>query len=229
MQYVSLSDRLAQSREARKVNAQWFVGPPPYEGLDHAAERREALGESAKHYEGSNPYEYDYKQPPYVEQKVEKQGHQLWGGGGYGDWKFQQDRIRAKVGDLIPVLHDLMMEYRCDAIAVTGQSGIVMAGALQFAADFPIVTVRKQNEHSHGTRLEGPSGLRIRRVLLLDDFVASGNTVRNVQEAMPDADVVCVLEHANSGCHTDVAERVDCDFSYSNMPPVFKFVYQSNT
>lgn len=94
---------------------------------------------------------------------------------GYGD-KVQQRRVK------------LATHHDC---------GIWLAGhLLEFGV--PVVLVRKPGETPHGHEVEGPSSTNIGRVLIVDDFVASGNTIRRMAGTLTMADihVVGVLEHS---------------------------------
>lgn len=68
-----------------------------------------------------------------------------------------------------------------DAIAFTGLSGSVIAGAVASAMDKYLYCVRKEGESKHSAYVvEGPeTGLRY---IIIDDFISSGSTVRRVME-----------------------------------------------
>ena len=69
-------------------------------------------------------------------------------------------------------------------VAVTGKSGIAMAFAMAMLEDIQIVTIRKTNETSHGSKIEGVGTLA--DYVILDDFVDSGDTVRRVVRELAD-------------------------------------------
>lgn len=99
-------------------------------------------------------------------------------GASYGDWKFDPVVLEARAITVAAGLHHLMEELEADCIAVRGTSGICMAWAMAGRGDhFPTVLMRKEGESSHGARLEGVSGHIHRRVILLDDFIATGGTI----------------------------------------------------
>lgn len=68
-----------------------------------------------------------------------------------------------------------------DAIAFTGLSGSVIAGAVALAMDKYLYCVRKSKENRHSDYVvEGPStGLRY---IILDDFISTGSTIRRIVE-----------------------------------------------
>jgi len=78
-----------------------------------------------------------------------------------------------KVGQL-KTKHDI------DALAYTGSSGAAAAYVLGVALDLPVVYVRKKGENSHGNKVESNADKRIRRYLVVDDFVCTGSTVERV-------------------------------------------------
>lgn len=72
-----------------------------------------------------------------------------------------------------------------DAVVLHGKSGLSIGFATAMLMDLPIVVVRKDGENSHGSDIEASSAFEVRkdrpfRWLLLDDFVASGATLRRV-------------------------------------------------
>jgi hypothetical protein len=105
------------------------------------------------------------------------------GHAGYKEAMFKQDRYRQTLKRLAATLPDLMKEEGCDFIAVRGSSGIAFGFALQFLIDVKVVMVRKEDERSHGCKVEGPYG-RLHRYLILDDLVCSGETVRAIVTAI---------------------------------------------
>lgn len=68
-----------------------------------------------------------------------------------------------------------------DAIAFTGLSGSVIAGAVGLAMNKYLYCVRKDGESRHsGYQCEGPgTGLRY---VIIDDFISTGSTLRRIVE-----------------------------------------------
>lgn len=63
-------------------------------------------------------------------------------------------------------------------IAVSGTSGILPAVLLNYEAGYPFVIIRKEKENSHGSPVEHCETIyQPRGVWILDDFIASGETV----------------------------------------------------
>ncbi len=73
-----------------------------------------------------------------------------------------------------------MRETGADTIVVQGTSGVSIGFAALMLHDFPLVMVRKPDENSHGSPVEGPRGHKVKRYIILDDFVDTGETVRRI-------------------------------------------------
>lgn len=80
-------------------------------------------------------------------------------------------RTRVRLCDLGPF----------DAIAFTGLSGSVIAGAVALAMDKYLYCVRKSEENRHSDHVvEGPyTGLRY---VIIDDFISTGSTIRRIRD-----------------------------------------------
>ncbi len=96
----------------------------------------------------------------------------------YSGATLERGELRKNARLVTAMLRVLHKQLKFDFIAVQGKSGLSMAFASAMHHDFPIVAVRKDNESSHGSSVEGPFiGLpEGGRYLILDDFVASGET-----------------------------------------------------
>jgi adenine/guanine phosphoribosyltransferase-like PRPP-binding protein len=72
-----------------------------------------------------------------------------------------------------------------DAIAFSGSSGCAVAFNLAARHRIPLVYVRKSNEDSHGSSVEcNVKTLHVRKYLIVDDFIDSGNTVDYIVRAI---------------------------------------------
>ena len=69
-----------------------------------------------------------------------------------------------------------------DFVACTGQSGMSVSFAALMWYEFPLVVVRK-GERTHGNMIEGDAE-RIGRYIVVDDFVASGDTMRRINREL---------------------------------------------
>ena len=80
-------------------------------------------------------------------------------------------------------------ELRCrtgsTSVVVHGNSGVSCGFAalmLTKEEDFNLVLLRKDNDNSHGSPIEGPDGHRLGKYLILDDFVSSGATMNRIRD-----------------------------------------------
>lgn len=134
-------------------------------------------------------------------------------GAAYGEWKFDPIRLMKRVRTVGADLQVLMAELDADCIAVRGTSGVCMAWALAGAGyDIPTILMRKDGENSHGAKFEGRKGHVHKRVILLDDFTASGWTIAGMAADLEshaikmnsELEVVGVLFHEYSDKHAVV-------------------------
>jgi len=75
---------------------------------------------------------------------------------------------------------DLREQLKFQALAFTGSSGAAIAFVVGIAAQIPIIYVRKKNEQGHGNRIECNTQAPIHSYLIVDDFTASGETVKYI-------------------------------------------------
>jgi hypoxanthine-guanine phosphoribosyltransferase len=122
-------------------------------------------------------------------------------GASYGEWKFSPKQIRARAQAVAACAQKLLDEHEANAYVVRGSSGTFMAGPVQMLADVNFLYVRKHGEQSHGYPIEGrgDSKINIRRAIVLDDFVSSGDTVLAIKHELGTRGVLVVaalLHHA---------------------------------
>lgn len=112
----------------------------------------------------------------------------------YSESQFDNKRLLERVAELKIAIPAYMQHFDAQAIAVTGKSGLSLAFATLSHIDFPLIAVRKGGESSHGHNVEGTEYVEVTRYLILDDFVFSGETVRNIVKAIgPGASCVGVI------------------------------------
>jgi hypothetical protein len=70
-----------------------------------------------------------------------------------------------------------------DFVVASGKSGLSIAFAAQVLRDFPLVTIRKRDERSHGTLIEG-NAHDMRRYIVIDDFISSGATMIRIADEL---------------------------------------------
>lgn len=79
---------------------------------------------------------------------------------------------------------ELRSELQVDAIAFSGSSGCAVAFHLAVQHQIPLIYVRKPDEKAHGEKVECNSSADIRRYLIVDDFVFTGETVVRIINAI---------------------------------------------
>jgi orotate phosphoribosyltransferase len=82
------------------------------------------------------------------------------------------------------LFQELKEKYKFEAIAFCGSSGCAVGFILGYMNNIPMIYVRKDNENSHGARIECNADLLLKKFLIVDDFVLSGNTVRYIAETL---------------------------------------------
>ena len=97
---------------------------------------------------------------------------------------YTPESVRKYAKQAAEAIPRMMAETNADAIVVSGNSGISIGHAALMLIEFPLVLVRKNKDNSHGTAVEGPLNHKLRRYLILDDFVSSGATVRNICDTL---------------------------------------------
>jgi adenine/guanine phosphoribosyltransferase-like PRPP-binding protein len=113
----------------------------------------------------------------------------------------------------------LVENYKVEAIAFSGVSGASLGYILGYTLGVPLMCIRKPRERAHyyGT-LEGCTSAR--RYMIVDDFIATGDTVRNIMETITKEcnDSVCVVmmmfnqdDRQRTFYHRDVRTVIDGD------------------
>lgn len=92
------------------------------------------------------------------------------------------DNLESVVRKTTKVLREHIDEF--DSIAVTGTSGLLVGVPAAMRLKKPIVIVRKEEDGSHDYRTVINAQNMGRRVLFLDDLVATGDTRQRVVDAV---------------------------------------------
>jgi adenine/guanine phosphoribosyltransferase-like PRPP-binding protein len=107
-------------------------------------------------------------------------------------------------------------EHGIQAVAATGLSGLVIAGAIGHAAGIPVFAVRKHGDPSHSS--EKASGVAphgpVERWVFVDDLIESGATLRRVRDALYETNLaarrtpslILLYGDWNSSGHQDVGD-----------------------
>lgn len=107
-------------------------------------------------------------------------------GSGYGWAGMHPSDLAAKIKKAVEYFGVLKSKMKIDAIAYTGSSGAAIAFPLAIAHEIPIIYVRKEGERSHGTEIECNYTEEIETYIVVDDFIATGNTIRRVMSKIKD-------------------------------------------
>ncbi len=115
------------------------------------------------------------------------------------------------------------------ALAVTGISGLLVGAPLTAAMGKKLLVVRKRVESAHSERrIETPQNSAREKVIIFDDFIESGRTVRNIyrklQEFAIEPDVIGIflynLAGSNSffrvakGVELPVLSYKECEYAF---------------
>ncbi len=103
-----------------------------------------------------------------------------WCSTGYGWAGMTPEDYNAKIQSAYNRFEELHAKYKFDAIAFTGSSGAAVAFPLAMLFKIPLIYVRKDGETSHGSPVECNARCHIKKYLIVDDFVSSGETVRRI-------------------------------------------------
>lgn len=79
---------------------------------------------------------------------------------------------------------ELKEVYEFHAIAFRGTSGAAMAYPVSVATGIPLICIRKPTEDAHGDPIEGSPEVDVKKYIIIDDFMASGNTVNTIIESL---------------------------------------------
>ena len=107
---------------------------------------------------------------------------------GYSAVGYPRNILRARAAWVAKYAAQVLSDCQADGFAVIGTSGVSMAGAALVAGlKAPILMVRKEDDISnHGSQMETMGAdedqwyVRWKRVVFLDDFIASGNTLQSL-------------------------------------------------
>ena len=99
--------------------------------------------------------------------------------------QYRMADVRKRAEYAARAINKMMVETGATSVVVHGNSGVSCGFAalmLSPHADFNIVLLRKDNDNSHGSPIEGPEGHFLERYLILDDFVSTGATMNRIRD-----------------------------------------------
>lgn len=112
----------------------------------------------------------------------------------YAQIRYHPATLKKACAKLARVARRIKKVTPFQAIAYRGSSGAAVAYPLSIALNLPVIQVRRQGETAdgHGMGTEGPRR-NISHYIIVDDFIASGNTVNKILHEFKDAECVAVL------------------------------------
>jgi len=104
--------------------------------------------------------------------------------GGYGWTGMHPELLVERMQNASGLFEKIRAKHNFQAIAFTGSSGSAIGFLLGVAHQIPLIYVRKDKEESHGWPVEYNGKVDVKRYLIVDDFVATGSTVRRIVNAI---------------------------------------------
>lgn len=95
------------------------------------------------------------------------------------------ERVEERAKFAAEAIEELRERTGSTSVVVHGNSGVSCGFAalmLTHEQDFNLVLLRKDNDNSHGSPIEGPAGHRLQKYLILDDFISSGATMNRIRD-----------------------------------------------
>lgn len=102
-----------------------------------------------------------------------------------GDIFMYPDKYGQLVDRIADQLEALRKKQSFTGMVFRGLSGAALAYPLSARLHIPLICVRKKDENSHGRDVEGPQA-NVRRYIILDDFIETGQTIKDLLKAMDD-------------------------------------------
>jgi hypothetical protein len=140
------------------------------------------------------------------------------GGSGYFDAAF--DDADSLISKAEITLRGLQIDF--DSMVAIGLSGHLVLPLLARHFGVPFLALRKPGVESHDTYGGGRFGRGTigRRYIIVDDFVCTGNTIRNVQQRIADAVQYCCIpftpEYVGTYTYAKFASKKAGTFHFAN-------------
>ena len=101
----------------------------------------------------------------------------------YGEQYLQGKRLKTVIRRTVKLLRDKNIKF--DTIAVKGNSGMLIGPSLAMEMNKSLLIIRKPAERNHSyNKVEGWG--HNQRILILDDFIASGKTIESMIKSIND-------------------------------------------
>ena len=103
----------------------------------------------------------------------------------YHDRTYNPRSLKATVNRVVRYLEKLQKKVKFDAIAFSGTSGAAIAYPVSAIAGYHLINVRREPyKQHHGSKIEASGNRKIYRYIILDDFIASGRTIKLIVRAI---------------------------------------------
>lgn len=86
--------------------------------------------------------------------------------------------------DVVKKVLKLKKTLKFHAIAFRGTSGAALAYPISIATGIPLICVRKPSDKAHGGPVEGSSNTDVKKYLIIDDFMSTGDTIKAIIDAI---------------------------------------------
>lgn len=101
-------------------------------------------------------------------------------GNGYGWTGVRSKKLQEVIRESSATIAELKKKLKFHAIAFSGSSGGCVAFHAAIEHNIPLIYVRKPEEKSHGHHVESNFTGNIKKYLIVDDFICSGDTVKRI-------------------------------------------------
>lgn len=101
---------------------------------------------------------------------------------------FDPRQFQDLVNNMSRKILQLQVKLKLNCIAATGNSGLLLAGAVGFQTKLPFFAVRKKSDSSHDPKMVNGFIPKLgARYLIIDDLIDTGLTIRRIVRRMQDS------------------------------------------
>lgn len=93
---------------------------------------------------------------------------------------YSQRNVKEHAEFIAQSLNFMIPKLDADSVVVHGNSGVSAGFATLMLTKFNLCLLRKDGDNSHGSPLEGPSGHKLNRYVILDDCIDTGKTMDRI-------------------------------------------------
>lgn len=92
---------------------------------------------------------------------------------------FNPDLFKQAVAGALIASKEIIKKYGADTVAFQGHSGCAVGFVVAYTLNLPMICVRKPGASSHFQE-EFEGNLGVKKYFIIDDFIASGDTIKNI-------------------------------------------------